>query len=85
MIAAQWLMTDEFVPQIEAVTPGSGAYMNEADFRQPNFQEVFFGDNYAALLAIKEKWDPDSLFYALAGVGSEVWVVDNDGRMCKKY
>ena len=85
MIAAQWLMTDEFVPQIEAVTPGSGAYMNEADFRQPNFQEVFFGDNYAALLAIKEKWDPDSLFYALAGVGSEVWVVNNDGRMCKQY
>lgn len=26
MVAAQWLMTDEFVPQIEAVTPGSGAY-----------------------------------------------------------
>jgi hypothetical protein len=83
MVDAQWVMTDEFVPQIESVTPGSGAYMNEADFRQPNFQEVFFGDNYDALLAIKEKWDPDSLFYVLAGVGSQVWTVDADGRMCR--
>lgn len=83
MIALQDLMTDEFVPQLEAVTPGSGAYMNEADFRQPNFQEVFFGANYPALLAIKEKWDPLSMFYATKGVGSEFWDVSNDGRMCR--
>lgn len=83
MIHEQDLMTDEFVPQLEAVTPGSGAYMNEADFRQPNFQDVFFGANYPALLAIKLKWDPNSFFYATKGVGSEVWNVANDGRMCR--
>jgi hypothetical protein len=82
MVKQQELMTDEYVPQLESVTPGSGSYMNEADFRQPNFQEVFFGDNYAALLVIKEKWDPNSLFYAVKAVGSEFWDVANDGRMC---
>jgi len=83
MIHEQDLMTDEFVPQLEAVTPGSGAYMNEADFRQPNFQEVFFGANYPALLAIKLKWDPNFFFYATKGVGSEIWNVADDGRMCQ--
>jgi len=77
------LMTDEYVPQLEAVTPNSGAYMNEADFRQPNFQDVFFGKNYEILLAIKDKWDPKSLFYVTKGVGSECWNVADDGRMCK--
>jgi hypothetical protein len=81
MVEAQWTMTDEFVPQIEAVTPGSGAYMNEADFRQPDFQDVFFGENYAKLLAIKQTWDPNSFFYVTAGVGSEAWTVAEDGRM----
>ncbi|KAH7410678.1 putative isoamyl alcohol oxidase [Cadophora sp. MPI-SDFR-AT-0126] len=84
MIAAQWTMTDEFVPQIESVTPGSGSYMNEGDFRQPDFQNVFYGKNYPALLAIKKKWDPTSLFYSLSAVGSEAWTVANDGRMCKQ-
>ncbi|KAG4441556.1 hypothetical protein IFR05_002941 [Cadophora sp. M221] len=83
MLRNQDLMTNEWMPQLEAVTPGSGAYMNEADYRQPDFQTVFFGANYAALLAIKKKWDPTSLFYATAGVGSEAWIVAKDGRMCR--
>jgi hypothetical protein len=76
-------MTYEFVPQLEAVTPGSGAYINEADFRQPNWQHDFFGANYENLLEIKNKWDPYHLFYATKAVGSEFWTVAEDGRMCK--
>ncbi|KEY73156.1 hypothetical protein S7711_09595 [Stachybotrys chartarum IBT 7711] len=83
MEAAQLRMTNEFMPQIEAITPGSGSYMNEADFRQPNWQDVFYGENYAKLLSIKRKWDPESLFYVLKGVGSEDWTVAADGRMCR--
>ncbi|KAH8890582.1 isoamyl alcohol oxidase [Thozetella sp. PMI_491] len=82
MVAAQLQMTNEFVPQIEAVTPGSGAYVNEADFRQPNWQETFFGENYGALLAIKEKWDPEGVLYGLRTIGSDKWTVAKDGRMC---
>jgi FAD/FMN-containing dehydrogenase len=83
MESAQARMTNEFMPQIEAVTPGSGSYMNEADFRQPNWQGVFYGQNYARLLAIKRKWDPESMFYVIKGVGSESWNVADDGRMCR--
>jgi hypothetical protein len=83
MLANQRLMTYDVMPRLEAVTPGSGAYMNEADFQQPNWQTVFFGDNYAKLLTIKNKYDPQGLFYARNAVGSEKWSVADDGRMCR--
>ena len=83
MVAAQKRITDEFVPQMEAVTPGSGAYVNEADFRQPNWQQHFFGPNYDRLLQIKRKWDPEGRFYAIRTVGSDAWGVAADGRMCR--
>lgn len=82
-LATQRKMTDEIMPLIEAATPGSGSYVNEADFHQPNFQETFWGSNYDKLVNIKKKWDPADLFYATLGVGSEVWEVGNDGRMCR--
>lgn len=83
MLADQARITSEIVPQIEAVTPGSGTYVNEADFRMPNWKESFFGVNYDKLLSIKKKWDPSSLFYVLKGVGSDAWNVGQDGRMCR--
>ncbi|KAL5090704.1 hypothetical protein Trisim1_004013 [Trichoderma cf. simile WF8] len=83
MVADQKTITNEYVPQLTAVTPGSGAYMNEGDFQQPNFQQTFFGSNYNTLLSIKKKYDPNSLFYGLRLVGSEAWTVDNNGRMCR--
>jgi hypothetical protein len=81
-LATQEKMTNEIVPLVEAATPGSGSYVNEADFRQPNFQSTFWGENYAKLLSIKKKWDPSSFFYATVGVGSEAWTVETDGRLC---
>lgn len=83
MQAAQQRMTNEFVPKVEAVTPGSGSYMNEADFQQKNWQTTFFGANYNKLRAIKAKYDPESIFYILKGVGSEAWTVSAEGRMCR--
>ncbi|KGO69587.1 FAD linked oxidase, N-terminal [Penicillium italicum] len=83
MLADQYKMTTEYVPQLEAVTPDSGCYQNEANFRQPNWKQAFFGSNYPRLLAVKRKWDPSSLFYALKAVGSDVWSVSESGRMCR--
>lgn len=83
MEAAQQQMTNEFMPKIEAVTPGSGSYMNEADFQQPNWQSTFYGPNYAKLKSIKKKYDPQDLFYNIKSVGSEAWSVAKDGRMCR--
>lgn len=83
MVADQNTITHEYMPQLEAVTPGSGIYMNEGDFQQPNFQQEFFGSNYNTLLSIKKKYDPNSLFWGNRLVGSEAWTVANNGRMCR--
>ncbi|KAL8285839.1 hypothetical protein RB601_005990 [Gaeumannomyces tritici] len=82
-LASQERMTKEFMPTIEAATPGGGSYLNEADFNQPNWQEAFFGANYARLRDIKCKYDPFNVLYILKGVGSDGWNVAADGRMCR--
>lgn len=71
-------------------TPGSGSYMSESDRLEPNFQDAFFGANYARLLAIKKKHDPLDVFFASTGVGSEFWKVHSvddlpteNGQLCR--
>ena len=84
MLADQHRMTHDFVPALERATPGDGgAYQNEADFRQPNWQQTFFGESYGRLLGVKRRWDPRGLFYVLKGVGSEGWEVGEGGRLCR--
>jgi len=77
-------VTNVLVPKLEGLTPGGGAYLNEADPHQPNFQQVFYGNNYARLREIKMKYDPFSIFYGLTSVGSDEWEVKSDGRLCKR-
>ncbi|KAJ5735098.1 FAD linked oxidase N-terminal [Penicillium malachiteum] len=83
MLERQDKMTDEFIPRLRALSPESGAYMNEGDFRQPDFQEVFYGINYDRLRQIKNKYDPNGIFYAKTAVGSEAWREREDGRLCQ--
>ncbi|EFJ17118.1 hypothetical protein SELMODRAFT_421442 [Selaginella moellendorffii] len=44
------------------LTPGSGTYVNEADYNEPNWQQSFFGKNYPRLYHIKRRVDPINLF-----------------------
>lgn len=83
MEADQKKMTEVLMPKIEAVTPGGGSYMSEADFQQPNWQSIFYGTNYDKLKQIKTKYDPNHLWYNIKSVGSEAWTVAKDGRMCR--
>ncbi|KAI9794888.1 MAG: hypothetical protein M1816_003017 [Peltula sp. TS41687] len=83
MVANQLAMTNLFIPRLAGLTPNGGAYLNEGDFRQPDFQRVFYGDNYARLNSIKNQYDPNHMLYALTAVGSEFWVPRNDGRLCR--
>lgn len=71
------------LPILEKLTgPNAGAYSNEADAFEANFQSTFFGPNYPRLSTIKTKYDPHDLFIVKAGVGSERW--DDDG-FCRVY
>lgn len=65
---------------IRAATPGTGSYVNEADYFEPDWQQSFWGGNYARLSEIKRKYDPGGLFYCHHCVGSEGW---SDDGMCR--
>lgn len=77
-------MTEKYIPQLEAITPGSGCYLSESDPFQPNWQETFYGTNYQRLDSIKSKYDPNDIFYALGAVGSDRWAAEIGGPLCKQ-
>ncbi|RFU34023.1 hypothetical protein B7463_g2267, partial [Scytalidium lignicola] len=83
MVAREAHLTNSISPRMEALTPGSGTYLNEANFQQKEFQENFYGANYGRLRSIKKKYDPKDLFYTVTSVGSEAWVLDGEGRLCR--
>ncbi|KAJ5522690.1 FAD binding domain protein [Penicillium frequentans] len=83
MLEKRKLMTEVLVPSLSNLAPESGAYLNEADFRQPNFKTAFYGENYDKLRSIKAKYDPHHIFYGLTAVGSDEWTVSESGRMCR--
>jgi len=77
------------------ITPNGGSYMNEGDMQDPEWKQSFFGSNYAKLLRIKEKWDPDGVLWVISGVGSDAWemrsssgggrdgLFTQDGKLCR--
>lgn len=66
---------NKYMDEWRAVTPGAGAYVNEADVEEPDWQHSFWGDKYDTLLQIKKRHDPWGLFWAQNTVGSEGWEV----------
>ena len=83
MLRDQRTITNEYVAPLQRLAPESEAYLNEADFRQKDFQQVFYGANYGKLRKIKGVYDPDDLFYARTRVGSDEWTLSHDGRLCR--
>jgi FAD/FMN-containing dehydrogenase len=66
--------------EIRKLLPRIGSYVWETDFFQANWQDAFWGDNYARLRAVKDKYDPGGLFFLHHGVGSEDWSEDGFTR-----
>lgn len=64
---------------LQKITPGGGAYGNEADVSEVNWQQSFWGENYPRLLQLKQKYDPNMLFYGHHAVGTEGWMIDDKG------
>ena len=72
---------DKAMNEIRKLLPRVGSYVWETDFFQPNWQDAFWGENYARLRAVKDKYDPDGLFFVHHGVGSENWSADGFTRL----
>ena len=67
--------------ELRKLVPRAASYVWETDYFEPNWQDSFWGDNYARLRAIKEKYDPDGLFFLHHGEGSEDWSADGFTRV----
>ena len=61
--------------------PGRRAYVSESNYFEPHWQEAFWGANYPRLLAVKERYDPEGLFFMHHGPGSERWSADGFTRV----
>ena len=57
--------------EVRTLLPQVGAYVAESNFFDDAWRESYWGSNYARLLAVKDKYDPDGLFFVRHGVGSE--------------
>jgi FAD/FMN-containing dehydrogenase len=65
---------------IRVAAPDTGAYVNECDYFQKDWQRAFWGDHYPRLARIKRRYDPAGLFTVHHGVGSEGWSADGFTR-----
>jgi FAD/FMN-containing dehydrogenase len=64
--------TDGFLEMLEPLkklSPGGGAYFNEAHYGEPDWEQTFFGANYDRLLEIKNQYDPTHIFDCYKCVG----------------
>lgn len=60
-------LTYDIMGPLRDASPAGGAYNNEADVGEPDWQNAFWGENYPRLLEVKKMWDPTDLFYVHHG------------------
>ncbi|KAH8600163.1 hypothetical protein B0O99DRAFT_649509 [Bisporella sp. PMI_857] len=66
---------------LRGLDPDSGAYLNEVSW----LAMVLLGPNYGRLHAIKKKYELEGLLWCPQCVGSEEWVQQEDGKLCRVY
>jgi hypothetical protein len=67
--------------ELRSVASNGGAYVSETNFLESDFGHSYWGANHARLAQIKQKYDPDGLFFVHNGVGSEQWTPDGFTRL----
>jgi FAD/FMN-containing dehydrogenase len=72
---------DAAMKELQKLVPNAGSYVSESNFFESDWQQSFWGKNYPQLLAIKDKYDPEGLFFVHHGVGSERWSDDGFSRL----
>jgi hypothetical protein len=69
------------VGELRKAAPSTGAYLAESGYRQPDWQDAYWGENYVRLQSVKARYDRNGLFFARHGVGSERWSEDGFTRL----
>ncbi|KAH8664719.1 hypothetical protein BX600DRAFT_381863 [Xylariales sp. PMI_506] len=65
--------------------PNGCGYVNEGDPYQPDWQDAFWGTIYPDLYSLRNKWDPNGVFYSVSTPGTEDWdVIDYGTKLCKR-
>ncbi len=72
---------DKAMNEVRKLLPDVGSYVAESDFFDEAWRKSFWGSNYARLLAVKDSYDPDCLFFVHHGVGSERCSADGFTRL----
>jgi hypothetical protein len=67
--------------ELRKAAPDGGTYVAESSYFQTGWQQAYWGANYSRLLAVKQRYDPDGLFFIRHGVGSEGWSDDGFNRL----
>lgn len=67
--------------ELRKIAPGAGSYVAESNYFNDSWQTAYWGSNYAKLRAIKNKYDPEGLFFVHHGVGTEEWNADGFQRV----
>ncbi|HYM27723.1 MAG TPA: FAD-binding oxidoreductase, partial [Steroidobacteraceae bacterium] len=67
---------DRATAELRRLAPGAGSYVSESNYFNAAWQRAYWGEHYARLRAIKDRYDPGGLFFVHHGVGSEDWSPD---------
>jgi FAD/FMN-containing dehydrogenase len=72
---------DQASAQLRRIVPDAGSYLSESNYFNAAWQQAFWGRNYARLRTVKDRYDPNGLFFVHHGVGSEDWSADGFMRL----
>lgn len=71
------------VGAMKRLAPDTGCYMNEADRLDPDYLLDYYGESLSRLEQVKRTYDSNDVFYCQTCVGSERWIEDITGRLCR--
>jgi FAD/FMN-containing dehydrogenase len=72
---------DQASAQLRRIVPDAGSYVSESNYFNAAWPQAFWGKNYPRLRTVKDRYDPNGLFFVHHGVGSEDWSADGFTRL----